>query len=185
MTKKIAIVLAEGFEETEAVVPADILRRLGFDLVLVSLHGKGVPGAHGIIIEADCTIADLKAADLSAVILPGGMPGSVNLRDDERLLALVRDVYNNGGIAAAICAAPIALHAAGILAGKTVTGYPFPLLEETLSDANYTGNRTEIDANIITGKGPGVAFEFSVKIAEALGKKAETEHLKNIMFIKK
>lgn len=184
MTKKIAIVLAEGFEEIEAVVPADILRRLGFDVVFASLKGKNARGSHGIVIEADCAIADLKASDLSALVLPGGMPGAVNLRDDKRLLALVRDVYNNGSITAAICAAPIALHAAGILKGKTVTGYPFPLLEETLSDANYTRNRTEIDGNIITGKGPGVAFEFSVKIAEALDKGPEAEQVMSTMFVK-
>lgn len=177
---KIAIVLADGFEEIEAVVPADVLLRLGFEVVLAGL-GKEVKGSHGLRVRPDCLISDLEADGLSAAVLPGGMPGSLNLKNSSAVLSLVKKNSDAGKVTAAICAAPIALHAAGLLKGRRVTAHPS--VKDQLAGAEYTGSLTEVDGKIITGKGPGAAYEFACRIAEALGKKAEAARLMKDMFI--
>jgi len=180
MKKKIAIILADGFEEIEAVVPADVFRRLEFELVISGLS-KIVTGSHGIKIQTDCLLSELKEPELDAIFLPGGMPGSANLRDSSEVLALVRKVNARKGIVSAICAAPIALKAAGVIEGKTVTSHPS--VKNELKGCNHTGKLTETDGNIVTGKGPGAAFEFAVKVASALGKASEAETLMSNMFV--
>ena len=183
MTKRIAVLLEEGFEEIEAIVPIDVLRRLEFDVVLAGKSAK-VAGAHGINIETDCLIDDLDASDLDAVLLPGGMPGSTNLRDNPKVTALVKEMYEAGKITAAICAAPIALAEAGVTKGKKCTAYPMQLVHDALSDAEYTGNPAETDGNLITGKGPGAAFDFAVAVASALGKAPQARSLMKNMFVR-
>ena len=180
---KIAFLLAEGFEETEAVVPVDVLRRLEFDVVLVGVDSGTVAGAHGVRIVADCRLSEVKASMLDAVVLPGGMPGSENLRKNPAVLELVRAVSKAGGVCAAICAAPIVLKAAGVIEGKRVTAYPAPFVKEALTGCTNTGGRAEVDGKIVTGKGPGASFEFAVKLAAALGKEAEARQLMNVMFV--
>jgi 4-methyl-5(b-hydroxyethyl)-thiazole monophosphate biosynthesis len=181
--KKIAILLEDGFEEIEAIVPIDVLRRLEFDVILAGKTAK-VAGAHNIHIDTDSLIEELKADELDAVILPGGLPGSTNLRDNPVVIELISSMYNSGKLVSAICAAPIALQKAGIMNGKVCTGYPMPMLKEALSDAEYTGERVEVDGNIITGKGPGAAFEFAVAIAAYLGKEPQARSLMKNMFQK-
>jgi protein deglycase len=183
MSNKIAILLAEGFEEIEAIVPIDVLRRLEFDLVIAGFEPQ-ITGAHGVIFETDALIENLDVSDFSTVILPGGLPGATNLRDSQMVIDLVRKMYDAGKIVAAICAAPIALSAAGIMKGKTCTGYPMPLVKDALADANYTADKVERDGNVITGKGPGAAFDFAFEIAKALGKEAQMRQLKKMMFVK-
>ncbi|MCX6984859.1 MAG: DJ-1/PfpI family protein [Lentisphaerae bacterium] len=180
MEKKIAVILADGFEEIEAVIPIDVFRRLEFEVVVAGLS-KTVKGSHGIKIQADCLLSDLKEPEIDAVFLPGGMPGATNLRDSSEVLALVRKVNAKGGIVSAICAAPIVLKAAGVIEGKTVTSHPS--VKNELKGCSHTGNLTETDGNIITGKGPGAAFEFAVKVASALGKTSESESLMKNMFV--
>ena len=182
MEKKIAVILADGFEEIEATVPIDVFRRLEFEVVIAGLS-KTVKGSHGIKIQADCLLSELKEPDIDAVFLPGGMPGAANLRDSSEVLALVRKVNSKGGIVSAICAAPIALKAAGVIEGKTVTSHPS--VKNKLKECNHTGKLTETDGNIITGKGPGAAFEFAVKVASALGKTPEAESLMINMFVQR
>jgi len=181
--KKIAILLEDGFEEIEAVVPIDVLRRLEFDILLAGKTAK-VAGAHNIKIDSECLISELNADELDAVILPGGLPGSTNLRDNPVVIKLVSDMYNAGKLVSAICAAPIVLQKAGIMDGKTCTGYPMAMLKEALADADYTGNRVEVAGNIITAKGPGAAFEFAVAIASYFGKKPQGHTLMKNMFQK-
>ena len=183
MSRKMAVLLAEGFEEIEAVIPIDVLRRLEFEVVTVSLGGK-VSGSHGIIFDPDCLIDALDAAALDAVILPGGLPGAENLKNSPQVINLVREMYNAGKIVAAICAAPIALAQAGIMKGKTCTGYPMALVKDALADANYTAEKVEHDGNVITGKGPGAAFDFAVEIAIAMGKESQARQLMKSMFVK-
>ncbi len=167
MAAKIVMLLAEGFEEAEVVIPADVLRRLEFDLTIAGVASKSVTGSHNMRLEADTTLdrADMDKAD--ALILPGGMPGSKNLLEDERVVSLARRMFESGRLVAAICAAPIVLGKAGILKGKKATCYPG--FEAQLFGADYTGARTERDGNIITGKGPGASFECAARVAEALG----------------
>ncbi len=182
MSQKIVMILATGFEEAEAVITADVLRRFGFNLVLAGLDNINVVGAHDIKITADVELADLNTADFKAVVLPGGMPGSMNLRNSNTLMEFTCAVYAGGGIAAAICAAPIALARFGLIDGKTITAYPG--FEEYLNGNVPTGRMTEIDGRIVTGKGPGAAFEFSGRIAEALGKANAVANIFEGMFVK-
>ncbi|MFA6293880.1 MAG: DJ-1 family glyoxalase III [Victivallales bacterium] len=180
MKKKIAVILADGFEEIEAVVPVDVLRRLEFEVVIAGLS-KTVRGSHGIAIQAECLLSELKEHEFDAVFLPGGMPGATNLRDSSEVLAIVKKVNARGGIVSAICAAPIALKAAGVIEGKTVTSHPS--VKNDLKGCVHTGKLAETDGNIVTGKGPGAAFEFAVKVASALGKATEAEALMGDMFV--
>ncbi len=180
MEKKIAVILADGFEEIEAVVPIDVFRRLEFKVVIAGFS-KTVTGSHGIKIQSDCLVSELNEPEFAAVFLPGGMPGSVNLRDSSEVLALVKKVNARGGIVSAICAAPIALKAAGVIEGKTITSHPS--VKNDLKGCNHTGKLTETDGNTVTGKGPGAAFEFAVKVASALGKTSEAGLLMENMFV--
>ena len=180
MKKKIAVILADGFEEIEAVVPIDVFRRLEFEVVIAGLS-KTVKGSHGITIQADFLLSELKESEFDAVFLPGGMPGAANLRDSSEVLALVKKVNARGGIVSAICAAPIALKAAGVIEGKKVTSHPS--VKNDLKGCIHTGKLTETDGNVVTGKGPGAAFEFAVKVASALGRTTEAESLMGNMFV--
>ncbi|MBN1864701.1 MAG: DJ-1/PfpI family protein [Victivallales bacterium] len=182
MRKTVAIVLADGYEEIEVVVPADVLRRLGHEVLLVALDDSPPAGAHGIAVGTDCALDALDAASLDALVLPGGMPGAENLRNSQKLVSLVREMHGAGKIVSAICAAPIVLAEAGIMTGKVCTGYPMALVKNALSDASYTGNNAEVDGNIVTGKGPGAAFDFTVKVAEALGDSPKARQLMKEMF---
>ncbi|MCP3966851.1 MAG: DJ-1 family protein [Lentisphaerae bacterium] len=182
MAIKMVMILADGFEETEAVAVADVLRRLDFDLLLCGLKSREVKGAHNIKFTADCSLAAVDARAFKAVILPGGMPGAANLRNSDALMAFVNKIYADGGIAAAICAAPMALARFGITEGKTITAYPG--FEDYMEGNTPTGAMTEVDDRVITGKGPGAAFEFAARIAEKFGKSEEVKQLFEGMFIK-
>lgn len=172
---KIIVLLAEGFEETEAFLPVDFLRRLNFEVDLVSLgNSREVTSSHGIKVNADLKLVETKD-DYDVMLLPGGMPGSVNLRDNDLVIALIKKFFNRGNLVAAICAAPIALYKAGILNGRKHTAHPS--VKETFRDSTYTGARVEICGNIITGKGPGVAAEFAREIVKYLGFGHEAEKL--------
>jgi len=183
MSKEIAVLLADGFEEIEAVVPIDFLRRLDFNVITASLNEKTV-GAHNLSFDVDCNINDLDIPSLDAVILPGGLPGAENLRNSHIIISLIQQMNNAGKIIAAICAAPIVLAEAGIMTGKICTGYPMKLVKEALEDADYTGGKVERDGNVITGKGPGAAFDFSLEIATALGREADARQLLKLMFVR-
>lgn len=165
--KKIAVLLADGFEEIEALAPSDILTRLGYEIVLAGITPGTVTGSHGFPVQPACGLRELDADSLDAVFLPGGMPGAANLRDCEEVIALIRTMHDAGKIVSAICAAPIVLHKAGVTDGRRVTGYPGS--EQMTSGLVYTGKRTETDGNVVTGKGPGAAFDFAFALAAALG----------------
>lgn len=165
---QVALLLAPGFEEIEAVTVVDVLRRAGVRVTVAGTGGAGpVEGSHGLTVLAEAGVGDLESGDLDMVVLPGGMPGSANLASDARVLQLVREVHATGRIVAAICAAPIALHAAGLLHGKRVTAYP--TFEPKLGGAVYTGARVEQDGKIVTSKGPGTALEFALRLVAVLG----------------
>ena len=181
MNRRIAMILADGFEEAEAVMTADVLRRVGFDLVLAGMDGLVVTGAHDMKITVDAELSELDTVDFDAVVLPGGMPGSMNLRNSDEVMEFVQTVYAGGGVAAAICAAPIALARFGLTDGKTITAYPG--FEEYFNGNVPTGRMTEIDGRIVTGKGPGAAFEFAGRIAEVLCESDKTAEVFKGMFV--
>jgi 4-methyl-5(b-hydroxyethyl)-thiazole monophosphate biosynthesis len=164
---KTILLLADGFEEIEAIVVIDVLRRLGVPLDLVAIGNTlNVIGAHQITLRAEKLLAAINAANYSCVILPGGMPGAANLRANPNVVRLVQTIHANNGITAAICAAPMVLAQAGLLAGRRFTGYPG-------FDADFggspSGNPAETDGRVITGRGPGASFAFAAAVATALG----------------
>lgn len=181
--KNIAVIFAHGFEEIEAVTQVDTLRRLGCPVITVGLESREVTGAHGIQLITDTTLAELDVETLEALVLPGGQPGSCNLRDSEKLLGLIQKMNAEKKWICAICGAPIALAKAGILEGKQLTCYPDKAFWGPVEAAggHYTAARTEHNGNLITGKGPGAALEFAFAIGSALGLKDAVERVKKEM----
>ncbi len=170
MTKTICILLAEGFEESEAVVPADLLKRLGVNVVFTSINdNKEVKGTHGFTLIADTTISNISTDNFDVLMLPGGLPGSTNLRDNKNVITLVQNAYKEGKIISAICAAPIVLKDAGIVDNKRITGYPDCEQFSQKHKFSFTGNDVEVDGKIITAKAMGKAHLFAFAIANALG----------------
>lgn len=172
--KKIAVLVAEGFEELELSAPVDILRRLRFDVVTVGVGKDEVTGAHQLVVKTDTTLDQLDINEFDAIVLPGG-GGSWVLRDTPEVLEALRQMNHDGKLIAAICAAPIALAKAGVITGKNVSAYPDPLVFEDLakSQSLITGDALTIDGNILTAKGPAIALDFGYAIGSYLGKKKE------------
>ncbi len=181
---KVAVTLANGFEEIEAIVPVDLLKRAGIDVQLLYVETQIVTGAHGLKIEADQSVGDSDSASYDGVICPGGLPGAQTLMDSPDVLKLVKQVYQQGGLVAAICAAPRVLFSAGVLAGKKVTCYPGT---EELFDQSVTvcDKPLIVDNRVITAKGAGVAFEFGYKILKLLKGEQLSQQVKESMFFLK
>lgn len=165
------IILGNGFEESEAIVPCDMLRRAGIDVRFAGIGGREIPGGHGITVCADCVAeeTDLTAAEM--IVLPGGMGGVNSILKSETVLNAVKTVYGNGGYAAAICAGPTVLASLGITDGKRVTCYPG--CEVNMGSAKPCEDNAVIDGRVVTGKAPGTAFDFALALIEVLrGKEA-------------
>jgi 4-methyl-5(b-hydroxyethyl)-thiazole monophosphate biosynthesis len=176
----VALLLAAGFEEVEAITPADFLRRAGLDVRLVGIGGTEIEGSHGIVVTADLEIEELSEVPL-AVVIPGGMPGAENIASSTRAMEVIRDVSRSGGTVAAICAAPaVVLQKTGILDGKRVTCYPG--YEVRLENCRFVEDRVVVDGALITSRGAGTAAEFSIKLIEMLkGREAaESVHRKTL-----
>ena len=155
--------LADGFEETEALAPVDILRRADIDVCTVGVGGDVIRGAHNIDVTADINIDDFELnEDIRGVILPGGMPGVKNLYADGRVLEAVRFCDKHGLYVCAICAAPSIPGRLGLLEGKRATC--FPGFEDDLHGAQVTGEHVTVDGKTITAKGAGCALEFGFAI---------------------
>lgn len=180
MSKKVLVILAEGFEEIEAVTPIDVLRRAGLDVTVAGVNGKTVTGAHGITIAADIDLKDF-AGIPDAVVLPGGMPGAKNLAESKKVAEILAGAQSRKNIIGAICAAPaLAVAPTGILAGRKATCYPgfegqFP------SSVQFVEDRVVIDGNIVTSRGPGSALEFALSLVERLGDAGKAADLKEGM----
>ncbi len=163
---KIGILLADGFEEIEAVAVIDILRRANLDVLIVGLSKEPVSSARNVKIVPDVSIDDVDPSTLDLVVLPGGLGGVENLKKDPRVERLIKGVAEKGKFIGAICAAPTALAKFGILEGKKATVYPS--LKDDIKNAIYVDNRVVEDSNIITSQGPGTAFDFGLKLVEKL-----------------
>lgn len=178
----VAVLLATGFEESEAIVPVDILKRGGVDVRLVSMTGeKTVVGSHGIAVGCDCTVSEF-VLDESAemLMLPGGMPGVTNLDIHPALPKLLNDFFERDLWITAICAAPSLLGKRGFLQGKHAVCYPG--FEEHLRGAVYTDQRVVRDGRIITAKGAGAASEFGFALLTVLKDAALAEKIKASMY---
>ncbi|MCF0189708.1 MAG: DJ-1/PfpI family protein [Marinilabiliaceae bacterium] len=169
MSKKILVLLADGFEETEALSPTDVLRRSApneVTLVSIKPNDASVTSSHKITIIADSTIDQISASEYDAVILPGGMPGTLNLNSSQAVLDIVQQAYSEGKIVAAICAAPMILGGLGILADRKATC--FPGFEQYLTGATHIRQHVVRDGNVITGVGAGASILFGLEILKAL-----------------
>ncbi len=175
--KKVSIFLAEGFEEVEALTPADLLRRAGAEVTLVSVGGRReVEGSHGIVVTADQLLADMDFAQMDLLVLPGGMPGTLHLKECQPLLALLKDFHEKGKNIAAICAAPTVLGAAGLLYGRKATCYPG--CEDGLTGAEVLTDRVVVDGNITTSRGVGTAIPFALSLISQLFEPAKAEEIR-------
>jgi len=163
----IYIFLANGFEEVEAVTPIDYLRRCEeLDVKTVSVNAKMVTGSHGLTIVADMTIDELDLSNAEMIVLPGGMPGTINLEKSPKLKAVIEHCNNKKITIGAICAAPSILGHMGLLNGKKATCYSG--FEQELFGANVLKDEVVVDGNIITARGAGVANQFSFELIKAL-----------------
>lgn len=171
---KTALVLfAAGSEELEAISIVNILRRAGITVTLAGLTGGALRGARGVTLQPDTELDAVLHDNFDMLVLPGGQPGTRNLKADARVLKLAREMAQQGRYVAAICAAPSVLAAAGLLDGKRATCFP-TCLDEFPAVKLSTAAIIE-DGNIITSRGPGTAMDFALLLAERLVGKAKRD----------
>lgn len=175
--KRVAVLLADGFEEVEGLTQVDYLRRSGLEVSALGVTGKEITGGHDIRVATDGRIEDADE-NFDAVVIPGGMPGAQYVADNEAAGALIRKVYENGELVAAICAAPaVVLEPLGLLRGKKATC--FPGFEGRFKTAEFSEDRVVEDGKIITSRGPGTAGEFAVTIVRFLLGDDKAEELRS------
>ena len=163
----IIVLLAEGFEEIEALTPVDMLRRGNFDVKTVGIASKTVVGSHGISVNCDATIDEIDLNNVDMAIFPGGMPGSLNLDAYEGTDVIIEGVLNRGGRIAAICAAPLIFGRRGLLNGKRATC--FPGFEKELIGAKIIDADVVTDGRITTGKGMEYSLPFAKELVKLAG----------------
>ena len=163
---KIAILLADGFEEIEALTPVDLLKRVNVEIDMIGIDKPVICGAHGIKITADIVSYDADYTAYDAVILPGGMPGTLNLDKADFTNKILDSVISKGGRIAAICAAPLILGRRGLLKGKEAICYPG--FENELIGAAISEKSVVTDGLITTAKGMGVALEFAKELVSLI-----------------
>ena len=165
--KKTAMLFANGFEEVEALTVVDLLRRAEIVCDIVALDGAAeITGSHDITVRADKAFDAVTVDGYDALLLPGGQPGTTNLGNDERVLALLREFNAAGKLTAAICAAPTVLAKAGLLDGKRATCYPG--LEDKLIGATPGTESVVEDGTVITSRGVGTAIPFALALTAYL-----------------
>lgn len=177
----IYILLADGFEEVEALACCDILRRAELKTVLATIGEEYVTGSHRITVKADMKAEDIDLETVSGIVLPGGMPGTLNLQKNETVNKLIDFCRKNDKLIGAICAAPMILGDLGLLNGKKATC--FPGFEENLTGAEIIDDFVVTDGNIITGKGAGASIMFGAAIADYFKEGTGKKLLKQVQHI--
>lgn len=163
---KVSVLFKDGFEELEALSVVDVLRRAHVTCDMVGMDNMEVKSSHSIEIKMD-KVFDESVYESDMVVLPGGLPGATSLRDDKRVIDLLKDFNEKGKWIAAICAGPISLEKADVIQGKKFTCYPG--FEEEIPSGIYQDTLVYVDQNIITGRGPAAALEFAYTILSRLG----------------
>lgn len=160
---KIGIFMADGCEEIEGLTVVDVVRRAKMEIVTISIAGKKeVTGSHNVTFLADALASEVNYDELDGIVLPGGMPGTLNLGADETVNKIIKEFAAAGKLVCAICAAPSVLGVAGILEGKKATCHPG--FEEKLVGATVSEDEVVVDGNIITSRGMGTALAFALAI---------------------
>lgn len=161
------IFLATGFEEAEALIPADLLRRAGLDVALVGVTGAQITGGHDITVTADCTLSQVDIRNAQLLMLPGGGVGVANLAANPDVESLIQQGAEENILLAAICAAPSLLAKYGVLGKKQAVCYPG--WESKLGDATHCkGTKVVVDGNVITAQAAGASFDFALTLIEVL-----------------
>lgn len=184
MTKKVALFVENGSEELELIAPLDILRRANIHVDLISANNEDyITSSHTVKIIVDKKINDIdNILNYDAIVIPGGMPGSTLLRDNEKIIKFYQEMYNAGKLVAAICAAPIVLSKAGILEDKEVTSYPG--FEKEISCKTYNNKKAVIvDKNVITAQGPAVSILFGYEIVNYLLQDDTAQNISNAILV--
>lgn len=174
---KAYVLLADGFEEIEALATTDILRRAEIEVFLCSIDELQVKSSSGTKVLADLLIDEVKEYDI--LITPGGMPGSSNLKNSKKVISLIKKANEKNKFIASICASPIVLDEADVLKDKNYTCYPG--FEKEIKTGNYKDERVVVDSKIITAKGPATTFEFAYEIVNQLKGNEMVEKLKRDM----
>ncbi|MBN1407934.1 MAG: DJ-1/PfpI family protein [Calditrichaceae bacterium] len=156
------IILSPGFEEIEAVTVIDLLRRASIQVTIAGLTDRLITGSHNIAVMADTALSMVNHTDFDILVLPGGQPGTNNMKTNPMILKWIQERHANGQWIAAICAAPTVLHAAGITKNLNLTSYPAE--KDTFTGSNYSEDNVVIDDHIITSRGVGTAIDFSLAI---------------------
>ena len=169
---KVAVLMAEGYEEGETLTIVDILRRAGIECSTFALNAGDkedacfVKGMHGMMIKADRIFSD-EVKEYDMIVLPGGRPGGANLREDPAVISLVKEFVAEGKYVAAMCSGTLVLAEAEVIRGRTVTGYTG--YAEKLPGAVFKEDVVVADGNLITSQGPVTVYPFAYKLAEAMG----------------
>lgn len=164
----VLVPLAQGCEELEAVTIIDLLRRAGINVTSAGLDQHPVKASRGVVLMPDTTLDQVMEQRFDMIVLPGGLPGADNLVQDKRIQQLLLKIVEQGGMVAAICAAPRVLVGAGLLQGKRITAYPGTLDQMALDGISLTQDAIQVDGNIITSRSPGTAIDFTLVLIEKL-----------------
>ena len=157
--------LADGFEDMEAIVPFDLMKRAGIDAVTVGIGGKTIKSAHGLSVNADIAEAEVVFEEAEAFVLPGGWPGAKNLKNSKTVNEAITFALHNDIIIGAICASPgYVLSGTGALSGKKYTCFP----GFEVPEGEYTAEKIEIDGKLITANGPASAKDFALALVSAI-----------------
>ncbi len=164
----VVVLLAEGFEEIEALTPADLLRRAGLSVIMAGVGGKEITGSHGIKVTADAPAEKIAPETIDALVLPGGLKGTMNLEASQTVQCLIDSCVSHGKILAAICAAPSILAHKGLLKGKNATA--FPNFQKDLLEGGAVLSEEYVckDGQFVTARGMGVSTQFGLKLCEIL-----------------
>ncbi len=179
---KVVVLLADGFEEVEAMAIVDVLRRAEITVVIAGLHEGAVTSARKVRVLPDTIIDTVRSDDFDMIVLPGGQPGADNLNADPRVRSLVRSFYAGGKLTGAICAAPYVLANAGVLDGRHATS--FPSYRSRLGTAVYEEKTVVEDGNVLTSQGPGTAIAFGLAIVRKLSGEEKARKIREAMLVK-
>ncbi len=164
----VMVPLAPGFEDLEATTIVDILRRAGVEVVTAGLQPGLIQGSRGMRVQPDATLDEVLDREFDMIALPGGVPGAEHLKNDPRIQSMLKRMSAAGRYTAAICAAPMALAAAGLLDGRRATSYPGVVDRMDLPGTTYVADPVVVDGTVVTSRGPGTAMDFALMLVELL-----------------